>query len=85
MCASSLGGFLVAMVTAVTPVMKKRGEKVDVWTLPAWVGSQQGTFLGLARTIHIRCMYGISGREITKYTVIYTVYIYGSGQPFTLR
>ena len=41
------------------------------------------TCVGLARTIHIRCMYGIFGREITKYTVIYGVYIYGSGQPYT--
>jgi len=49
-------------------------------------------YIGLARTIHIRCIYGIFGREITKYTVIYayTVYmwfwptltIYGSGQPY---
>ena len=40
-------------------------------------------FVGLARTIYI---YGVStvfsGREITKYTVIYGVYIYGSGQPY---
>jgi len=28
-----------------------------------------------------RCVYGIFGREITKPTVIYGVYIYGSGQP----
>jgi hypothetical protein len=32
-------------------------------------------YVGLARTIHIRCMNGIFGREITKYTVIYGVYI----------
>ena len=31
--------------------------------------------LGLARTIYIRCIYGIFGREITKYTVIYGVYV----------
>jgi hypothetical protein len=31
--------------------------------------------VGLARTIHIQCTYGICGREITKYTVIYGVYI----------
>jgi hypothetical protein len=31
--------------------------------------------IGLARTIYIRCIYGIFGREITKYTVIYGVYI----------
>jgi hypothetical protein len=27
-------------------------------------------------------MYGIFGREITEYTVIYSVYINGSGQPY---
>jgi len=32
-------------------------------------------YLGLARTINIRCIYGTFGREITKYTVIYGVYI----------
>jgi len=32
-------------------------------------------FVGLARTIYIRCIYGIFGREITKYTVINGVYI----------
>ena len=31
--------------------------------------------LGLARTIYIRFIYGIFGRESTKYTVIYGVYI----------
>jgi hypothetical protein len=31
--------------------------------------------LGLARTIYIWCIYGIFGRELTKYTVIYGVYI----------
>jgi len=32
-------------------------------------------YVGLARTIYIRCIYVISGREITKYTVIYGAYI----------
>jgi len=27
------------------------------------------------------CMHSISGREITKYTGMYGVFIYGSGQP----
>jgi len=31
--------------------------------------------LGLARTKCMQCIYGIFGREITKYTVIYGVYI----------
>jgi hypothetical protein len=35
--------------------------------------------LGMATTIYIRCAYGIFGREITKYTVIY-----GSGQFYFL-
>jgi hypothetical protein len=48
-------------------------------------------YVGLAKTIYIRCIYGNFGREITKYTVIYGVYIRfwptlvicGSGQPYT--
>ena len=31
--------------------------------------------VGLARTIYIRCVNGILGKEITIYTVIYGVYI----------
>ena len=31
--------------------------------------------VGLARTIYIWCVYGFFGREITRYTVIYGVYI----------
>jgi len=41
--------------------------------------------IGLARTIYIRCMYGIFDREITKYTVhIYITIMYTSpdGQPY---
>jgi hypothetical protein len=44
--------------------------------------------IGLVRTIYIyiyiyiRCMYGIFGREITKDAVIFTMYMYGSGQPY---
>jgi hypothetical protein len=38
-------------------------------------------WVGLARTIHTRCTYGIFGRNVIKYTVIYGVYIYSSGQP----
>ena len=41
------------------------------------------TRVGLARTIYMGCVCGIFGREITKYTVIYGVHIYGSGQPYT--
>ena len=33
------------------------------------------TNVGLARTIYIRFTYGIFGREITRYTVIYSAYI----------
>jgi hypothetical protein len=34
-----------------------------------------GAYLGLARTIYIRFIYGSFGREITKHTAIYSVYI----------
>ena len=34
-----------------------------------------GVLVGLAITICIRCIHGIIGREITKYTVIYGEYI----------
>jgi len=43
-----------------------------------WVALSLGmarSCVGLARTIYIRFTYGIFGREITKYTVIYGVYI----------
>jgi hypothetical protein len=39
------------------------------------IAAQHREYLGLARTIYIRCIYGIFGREITRYTVIYGVYI----------
>jgi hypothetical protein len=36
------------------------------------ITQQEGRFnIGLARTIYIRCIYGIFGRKTTKYTVIY--------------
>jgi hypothetical protein len=34
-----------------------------------------GVLCGLARTIYIRCVYGDFGREVTKFTVVYGVYI----------
>ena len=33
------------------------------------------TYIGLARTVYIRCIYGIFGREITIHTVMYGMYI----------
>lgn len=33
------------------------------------------TYIGLARNIYIRCIYSKSGREMTRYTVIYGVYV----------
>ena len=38
-------------------------------------------WIGLARAVYIRCLYGNIGREITKYTVIYGIYI-RFGQPY---
>ena len=34
-----------------------------------------GSWVGLARTIHLRCMYSIFGREFIEYRVMYSVYI----------
>jgi len=48
------------------------------WATHALVGPSLNVryvCVGLARTIYIRCVYGIFGREITIYTVIYGVYI----------
>ena len=36
---------------------------------------KEDPWLGLAKNICIRCVYGIFGRKITIYTVIYGVYI----------
>jgi len=40
-------------------------------------------YVELARTLYIRCIYGVFGREITKFTVMYGAYIHGSGTPLT--
>ena len=42
---------------------------------PVYRGAQDNILIGLAKTIHIQCIYSNFGREITKYTVIYGVYI----------
>jgi hypothetical protein len=44
------------------------------------------TFVRLARTMYTRCIYGIFGREITKYTVMYSAHIrFGPPYPTHLR
>jgi len=48
------------------------------------VANNKHLSVGLARTKDIRFVYGNFGRPITKYTVKYGVYIYGSGQPYLL-
>ena len=40
-----------------------------------WQVTMMISNLGLARTIYIRCIYGIFSRRFFKYTVIYGVYI----------
>ena len=66
-------------------------HRQTIWDLSATSGICQARtharkWQGLARTIYIRCIYGIFGRGVKKYTVIlydsYTVYIYGSNQPY---
>jgi len=43
------------------------------WSLRSTKGLILVMYGGLARTIYIRCIYGVFGREITKYTVKYGV------------
>ena len=47
-----------------------------------WRGGEEHAWTGLAYTVYIRYVYGISSRKITKYTHIYGVYIYGFCQPY---
>jgi len=56
-------------------------DRKPLTTMASCHGTLDSTRLGLDRTIYIWCIYGILGREITNYTVVYGVYIYGSGQP----
>jgi len=63
-CSSSLS----VRQQRVVPVLL--GRKVGWWGC-----CLHASFLGLARTIYIRCTYGIFGLEITKYTVYIYVYI----------
>jgi len=52
-----------------------RDAEKFVASAPPAAPSYNDAWVGLARTIYIRCIYGTFGREITKYTVIYGVYI----------
>jgi len=48
----------------------------SITTAQGWPGPHiYSVYTGLARTIYKRCIYGDLDREITKYTVIYGVYI----------
>jgi len=44
-------------------------------TIQTNCANRENNSIGLARTIYIRCIYGIFGREIIHYTFIYGVYI----------
>ena len=56
------------------PLSQVRCRRLSRRSLGFRVG-QNHVCIGLARTIHIRCTYGISCRDFIKYTVIYGVYI----------
>ena len=55
-------------------VMMGIGVAYDQFYLFRMSTSDYQQYVGLARTIYIRCIYGTFGREITQYTVIYGVY-----------
>ena len=48
---------------------------LSLWYMVMAVPFVVSLWIGLARTIYIRCTYGMFGREITKYTVIHNVYV----------
>jgi hypothetical protein len=45
-----------------------------------WEEGERKRYVGLARTIYIRCICGMFGRNFTKYMVIDGAYLYGSGR-----
>ena len=49
--------------------------KVDCVYLVVTLHKLFCVFIGLAITIYMRCVYGVFGREITKSTAVYGVYI----------
>jgi hypothetical protein len=53
----------------------RQGGKVSALVRARYSETKCLVVIGLARTIYIRCIYGIFGREFTKYTVIYGVHI----------
>jgi hypothetical protein len=70
-----------ALQSASSPPARER--KRDA--MSSWLGNQvhemDALYLGLARTIYIRCIYGTFGRELPNIQS-FTVNIYGSGQPY---
>jgi hypothetical protein len=50
-------------------------NQLCTWCFWQGITNKRCIYIGLARTINIRCIYGIFGREIAKCTVIYGVYI----------
>jgi hypothetical protein len=55
--------------------MDGHSMRVVHWKAAVCTGGDYSWFVGLARAIYIRCIYGNSGREITKYTVIFSTYM----------
>jgi len=47
------------------------------WSVSAWTGTKRAAHMTRdgQNHIYIRCIYGVFGREFTKYTVIHVVYI----------
>ena len=71
------GGRGAAWVTVFRMAGARRWRRrIELPTLHSVKGVyNDGVCVGLARTIYIRFIYGIFGRESTKYTAIYGVYI----------
>jgi len=62
------------LVVIIHPAWSREGA-LRCQHLRTFESAPAGSYVGLARTIYIRFIYGIFGSEITKNTVIYGVYI----------
>ena len=59
-------------VYLVTPMRHMTVQQTELLSRKA---CPRGLYVRLARTVYIRCIYGIIGRETIDYTVIYGAYI----------
>jgi len=57
-----------------TVFLAGNSPNIRAYTVYIYGSGQPYLYIGLAKTIYIRCIHGIFGREFTKYTGIYGAY-----------